>query len=308
MRYYRKVIRITAEQSPNVQRGLYEVSQGIRPTNKVIVPGVLTYDEYCNRLATWDEVSQCIGLKAQFYEGAEVLLLPPQWLNAANDRAVNLPAFRRGVAMGIDTAAGGDNTCWTVSDHQGIIEQVSKKTPDTNVICGETVALGRRFSVDPINWIFDLGGGGQQAADRLRAKRYKVQTLAFGSPIKPKVKRGKRSPREVEEINEDRMTFKNIRAQLYGEFRLLLAPDSQMPFALPSRFTELRRQLSLIPLKYDNEGKMILPPKRRKSPNDSMETLEQLIGCSPDEADSAMLSVYGVLHPAKRRKAGTLWN
>jgi hypothetical protein len=48
-------------------------------------------------------------------------------------------------------------------------------------------------------------------------------------------------------------------------------------------------------LLYDEEGRIFLPPKHRKPGDDSdKETMEDLIGCSPDQSDALVLAVYGV--------------
>ena len=90
MRYYRKIIKIRAEDSPNVRLALEQQRLGIIPTNEILVPGVLTWTECCKRRATWDAIRQCIGLDAEFYEGAELLLFPPEWLNRAEQLAARI--------------------------------------------------------------------------------------------------------------------------------------------------------------------------------------------------------------------------
>jgi hypothetical protein len=52
MRYYRKIIRIRAEDSPNVRRAMEYVKVGRKPLGEIVVPGVLTYDDYKKRRAT----------------------------------------------------------------------------------------------------------------------------------------------------------------------------------------------------------------------------------------------------------------
>src|SRR5215204_6203156 len=109
MGLYRKVIQIKAEHSPNVRLALAQRADGLTPNGQNIVPGALSWRDYLKRRATWDEIRQCIGLDAEFYEGKEVLLFPPLWLNRAEEAARKLRGQTRSPsAMGVDPAEGGD--------------------------------------------------------------------------------------------------------------------------------------------------------------------------------------------------------
>jgi hypothetical protein len=312
-RCYRKVIRITAEDSPNVQAGLKYEALGLPVPEEVIIPGVLPYHDYKKRLETWDPVRICIGLRGTFWEGAEVLLYPPEWLNLAELRAVQLlldATPRRAVSIGCDPGEGGANTAWSVVDHLGLMEQVALRTPDTSVIVTRTLALIHSYGVKPENVVFDRGGGGKQIADELRSRGYGVRTVAFGEPANPEPRMGMFQFSEKIDIAEDKYTFVSKRAQMYGEFRSLLDPSlcggPGKVFALPARYTDLRHQLSLFPLLYDKEGRMRLPPKNRVAGQGTRgeKSLVELIGRSPDESDSLVLAVYGMMRKARRPRAG----
>ncbi len=299
-RYLRKVIRVRAEDSPNVALGLEQQRQGIEPTGDEILPGVISWNVYQYRRATWDPVRQCIGLDGQFYEGALSLLYPPTWINRAESIAENLPIKRKGEAIGIDTAEGGDTTCWAVCDKRGLIELVAEKTPDTSVICNRTIALMKEYDVQPKNVRFDRGGGGQQHSDNLRARGYAVDTVAFGESANPLAMRHPRLKRWDDKQQElkERYTYRNRRAQMYYLLRLRLDPaETPIGFGIPARYTELRRQMGPMPLKYDEEGRIYLPPKSKKDPNSKVETIQEMLGCSPDELDALVLAVY-VMDPA----------
>lgn len=300
-RYYRRVIRITAEDSPNVRLGLAYKRAGKQPPKSLVVPGVLPYDDYVKRRTTWDEVRQCIGLDAQFYEGAEVLMFPPQWLNKSEAVAAKLVGrFRTALGLGCDPGEGGDNTTWAVVDEYGLIELISKKTPDTSVITGETLALMRKYNLKPHRIMFDRGGGGKQAADRLRLQGYNVSTVAFGESVTPKPRHGVTPIKQVEENKEEKYTYLNRRAEMYGKLRLLLDPTEAILtktgeiFAIPAKYSELRRQLSLIPLTYDEEGRLYLLPKNKKGKESKKKTLREILGCSPDEADALVLGIHAI--------------
>lgn len=317
-RFHRKIIKIRAEDSPNVRYGLAQERLGLVPTDDALVPGVLTYGEYKKRRALWDKVRQCVGLDAEFYLGAEILLYPTEWLNAAHRIADELRGRKRiAKGIGIDPAEGGDSTCWSVVDELGLIYQLSMKTPNTAIIPGETARLMREYNVPPERTCFDRGGGGKQHADHMRQHlKHKVRTVGFGETLSLDPKHGKVMVVNRLDIKEEHYAYKNRRAQMYGELADLLNPnrtgadgDPMSPFALPVEYVELRRQLSPIPRWTDEEGRLFLPPKKRKATDKETVdkiTLDQLIGCSPDEADSLVLAVHAMLHKAPRSQAGII--
>ena len=306
--YHRKVIRIKAEDAPDVRRGLGD------PTVGQIPSGVLTYPEYVKRRATWDRVRQCVGLDGEFYEGAEQLLFPPEWLNRAEQKAREFGVRKREAkSMGIDPGQGTAKTAWTVVDEYGIIEQVAFPTPNTTDVTARTIALGEEYGIEPKNWVFDAGGGGKQHADRLRDQGYNVRTIFFGETMTPPVRRYLRVFRKYQmrlDEREIRHAYKNRRAQMYGEASLLLDPDlNEDGFGISEELVELRHQLAVMPKLYDEEGKLYLPPKDRKlgdEPKMNKKTLIELIGRSPDEADSFVLAVHGLLHEPKPSYAGVV--
>jgi hypothetical protein len=284
-KFYRRVIRITALDSPNV----------IAKRN--VLPGLLSWDEYQRRLATWDEVRQCIGLMGQFYEGAELLLFPPEWLNRAEVYAANRPAINGDDRyMGIDPGEGGANTCTSVIDKHGILELHSVRTPNTDDIIGNTLYMMQKWHVKPERIYFDRGGGGKQHADRLIAKGYKVNSIGFGESVSLEPKRTRHQLPDRLDIRGERYIYKNRRAQMYGDFSDILDPASEQSFGIPAQYSELRRQLALIPRLTDEEGRMYLPSKNKRDDKDTRRTLIDIIGRSPDEADATVLAVFGMLH------------
>ncbi len=302
---YCKVIRIRAEDSPNVIK------------RKQLIPGLIDHKLYKKRRDTWDKVRQCIGLDGLFYEGAELLLYPPTNLAAAETQADRLlklgkkDGYRVGEAVGIDPAEGGDSTVWTVIDHKGIILQEEMKTPNTSVITNHTIALMNAYRIDPEKVAFDRGGGGKQHADKLREQGYEVMTVAFGeSATDPNHWRRKYTQfldnEERLDTVESRYVYKNRRAEMYGLLRELLMLDKQGKgcFGIPAKYTELIRQLSPLPLLYDVEGRMYLPPKDKPTPTYKGETIKDMLGCSPDHADSLVLAVFAMLSQPVYQEAG----
>jgi|SRR6185312_2128698 len=305
-KYYRKVIQIKAEHSPNVILGLAEKRAGKRPSNKMIVPGVLSWYDYQKRRSTWDLIRQCIGLDAEFYEGAELKMFPGLWLNRAATLARRLHLenrSRRAKALGIDPGEGQEDSSFAVIDELGLIEMVSAKTPDTTAIPTICLDLMRRYKLQPEQVCLDRGGGGKQHADYLRRIGYKVRTVAFGEPILVPIKYGETQVKERIVNREERYSFKNRRAEMYGNLRVLLDPVNK-GFAIPAQYTTLREELTAFPLSYDEEGRLFLPPKNKKDPNSKTKTLIEIIGHSPNEADALVVAVHCMLTKPLMARAG----
>lgn len=312
-RYYRKVIRIRAEDSPNVQLALLQRDRGMEPTGEELIPNLLSWDLYQKRRATWNKVRQCIGLDAMFYEGAELLMFPHDLLlrAEARDREVRAEVVasgreRRGRAIGCDPGEGGDDTAWAVGDDKGLIHLESFPTPDTSTIPGYTLALARRYGVPEEMICFDRGGGGKQHADYLRMSGHRrVRTVNFGDGVSPEPRTEDPSFQGRIELREDRSVYTNRRAEMYDAARLLL--EGEMGYGIPAEYDELIRQLAAMPRLYDAEGRIYLPPKNARS-NSNIETIRDLLGRSPDQADAFVVMVYALLTPPKKAQAGALWS
>lgn len=319
IRYHRRIIRISAEDSPNVRLGLAQLAAGETPTNEIVCPGVITYREFRKRQRTWDKIRQCIGLYGRFWEGGETLMFPPSWLNRAERLWLFLKGRQRiARGMGIDPGEGEANSAFAVVDELGLIDLVSVKTPNTQEIITICLDMMKRFNLTPERVLFDRGGGGKQHADNLRAMGYNVRTVGFGDRPSIELKRGMTQFNEKVQAQERRSVYLNKRAEMYGEFRNLLDPqdddrdyDSEAAwkevaadkkrvvgdirgFTINPAYTRLREQLAPIPLLRDSEGRLWLPPKHKKDPNSKERTLVDLIGYSPDEADAVVLAVHAM--------------
>lgn len=325
-KFYRKVIRIVAEDSPNVAFALEQRARGIEPDGRILVPGVLTWQDYQKRLAFWDDVKKQVSLWAKFYEGPELKLFPQQWLTRALGMPVPSGIIRRARGIGIDTALGGDNTAMVAVDEMGVIEIQTGKTRDTSVIPQRAVKFMEKWQCAPENVCFDAGGGGHEACDYIR-RIYGIECRAirFGESLTLEPIRHKRSFGEKVEIKGERYAYFNRRAQLYGEASMLFDPSgvgqALLPglkaFALPPMYCgreltpgqmSLTFQLSKMPREYDEEGRLKLPPKTRpqneKDTGQKKRYLTDIIGHSPDEADAFVLAVHGMLHRKKVMVAG----
>lgn len=158
----------------------------------------------------------------------------------------------------------------------GLIEQIVMDTPNTMVIPGRTIQLMCQYNLSPYQVAFDAGGGGKQIADRLHEQGHRVCVVGFG------------------ESAEAGQAYKNRRAELYGKLREYLNPNrEQGVFALPPDGYQLRQELAVLPLQYDSEGRMFLPPKDHSAAGPHQgPSLRQLLGRSPDRADSLALAVW----------------
>lgn len=322
MKWYRRVIQISCEDSPNIRLARMEIAAGCEPSGKTIVPGVIGWHTLQHHRAVWDIVRQTIGLDGKFYKGAQLLLFPPQWLNASAQRHREIRHLvRKAKAIGIDPAEGGDKTAIAVVDELGIIELITKQTTDTSVIRPEVIGLMDRYGVPPDKVCFDRGGGGKQIADEIRANGRRVRTVGFGDSLKLDPKRGMVQLESKLEIAEEKYAYLNRRAQMFYELSAMIAPlggnitdkGEYIGFALPGieygpEYILLRKELSPIDRLYDKEGRQRIRSKNRP-PGASEEskrekTLVELIGHSPDEADAVVLAVHAMLHRAPVSKAG----
>lgn len=298
--FHRKVLRIRAEDSPNVRLAMAEIARGESPSGRTLVQGVKTWEQYQHHRAIWDKHQQCVGLDADFYEGEEVKLYPAEQLAKSNSRYTSLQgAHRRAKAIGVDSGEGSAYTAMVAVDSLGVVEVVSKKTPDTSVVPGTVVAFALKHGVQPEDVCLDRGGGGKQHADRLRANGFNVRTVAFGEAVSPAPRRGHVSFSNRVLQKEMRYVYMNRRAEMYGELSVLLEEG----FAVPASEAELLRQMAAIPKLFNDEGRLYIPPKGGQF-STTEGTLYKLLGRSPDELDALVLAVYAMQNKSARSVAG----
>lgn len=316
--YYRKVIRIKAEDSPNVKWARMEMADGKEPSNMILVPGVKSWYKYARDRSEMSPDDQCVSLDAEWYEGPDIKLFPVEWLQAAQkeDRRVKC-AQNKAEAGGCDPGEGKANSSWAAANRWGVKEVIGMVTADTNVVPTETKNFLARHGLSGNQMLFDQGGGGLEHADRLRADGYGVDSIGFGEAPRLKPKRGLRMIEETIEKREEHYAYVNMRAQLYGELSEVLNPNGGVVsdegvlvggpngFSLPHH-PRLMEQMEKIPRSRDGEGRLKLPPKNKKGPDDQTVTLCDLIGYSPDELDAVTLAVHRLLHPQRKMKAGAI--
>ena len=292
----RKVVHISGDDSPNVKMARRRIAVGLPPGDP-IVPGLLSLEEFLRRERVWDPVQQQMRLHGRFYEGELRMMFPPAWLEHAMSRErwedLNTGDEERKVeAIGVDVAAGGrDKSAWALIDRFGVLSHFVKDTPDTMEVADITMGLIDDHRLAPSRVAMDVGGGGKGVADYMLRKGVKIKTISFAeSPGEPGTKRRRRY-RET----DPKQAYRNRRAEMYGELRDRMRPTEDS-FQLPPDAHELRQELAVLPLQFDQEGKLFLPPKdpSRTSQQAGQVSLFSLLGRSPDRADALVLAVHAL--------------
>lgn len=293
--YLKKVITVSAEDSPNVRRSQWELENKKPVSNKILIPGVISYDEMQNRLLTWDPDAIEAGIYGRFYEGEELKLFPESWFESQLDHYKS--NYSKAYSIGVDVAEGGDNTCICVVGENQLIELQSRKTPDTSIIPDLIIETLTRYNVSADNVWIDQGGGGKEHADILRRMGYNVNLVFFGeAATRVNNQRKWKSRQEKLDARESRTTYKNRRVELYHNASQRINPAYHQ-FGLPDgedgkQYRELYRQLAAMPKQTDGEGKYVLPPKNHTNRN--QQSLVSILGNSPDEADAFVLALWGL--------------
>jgi hypothetical protein len=187
------------------------------------------------------------------------VFIPWDWVQDAIERPIT-PDKNDVVVMGVDPAAGGDNSVIVVR-HGGVIKHVSRfNLSDTMDFAGRVINEYHRYEPMVIN--IDPIGIGKGVYDRLRELKYPVEAI------------------DVRRIAKDRDKYDKVRDELWGILRkqfeegLISIPNDQ----------ELIDQLGSIAVKkYTSKGQMVIPTKAEMRAKDS-------IGGSPDEADAICLT------------------
>lgn len=309
-RLIRKVVWISGEHSPNVILGRKWAAAGRKTSmpREWVTPGVLTYERFLEREATLKGYEKRTRLYGLFPEEEGQKVFPSSWLNLAQQLGVMLrkraqerihkgrPRYPgKPFALGVDVSqGGGDLSAWVVWGRFGVVEVLAKETPNTTEIAGTTIQLMRKWRIDPAWVAFDAGGGGKQIADQLRDRGYEnLLDVDFGGSALDKKK------------------YKNKRAELYGELREAMQPGlmakqmlSEGPehwrnrklhcASIPPDDAELRKDLAVLPLLRDSEGRLRMlakeKPKRRGGAGEKC--LRDLLGRSPDRGDACALAYF----------------
>jgi hypothetical protein len=307
-RLLRWVRRIDPEESPNLIRSREMDRDGMQGEYPLVVPGLLSRQEFDEWEATWDEPRKRVRLYGKLPSEEEMKLFPPAWLELArqlggklSDQIERHEEWRgdEPYALGIDVAyGGGDLTAWVVLGRFGVRYVYAQSTPNTARISGHTIKLIQRYHIRSWAVAFDSGGGGKQIADMLRS----MDDMDFGAIVD--VSFGARAL--------DHKKYHNRRTELYGELRIALEPtderrallalavecwpDDVNCLALPPDEAKLIEDLAVLPYEWDSEGKQRLPPKdharRDLSSQTERSVRDRLKGRSPDRGDALVLAWF----------------
>jgi hypothetical protein len=303
-RLLRWVRHISPEESPNIIVSRQMDRDGQPGPYPETTPGILSREEFDEWNASWTGARKRMRLFGLLPDEAEQKLFPPAWLDLAQrlGQRVREHEARGGKrrdgpwSLGVDVAqGGGDLTVWVVLGRWGVRHVLAKPTPNTAEISGQTIRLMEQFRIRPSAVAFDSGGGGKQIADFLRDRGHEgILDLQFGSTA------------------DDAVKYRNRRTELYGDLREAMEPAERLTKLdeLPCEkwpaearcisFSPddglMRDDLAVLPLTYDSEGRLRLPPKdhgrTRESGQRELCVRELLGGRSPDRGDALALAYY----------------
>jgi hypothetical protein len=187
------------------------------------------------------------------------VFIPWDWVQDSVNRDIT-PGVNDVVVMGVDPAAGGDNSVIAVR-HGGRIISLSRfNLSDTMDFAGRVINEFHRYEPVVIN--IDPIGIGKGVYDRLQELGYPVEAV------------------DVRRTARNRDQYKTVREELWGNLKhqfekgIISIPNDQ----------ELIDQLGSIKVKkYSSTGQMMIPSKAEMRKAES-------IGGSPDEADAICLT------------------
>lgn len=319
---HRNVIRVSGEQSPNVQRDTKLAEKGLPLPKEPLVPGILDYTTFLDLKATLPPWELGPRLYGRPNDQSTAKLFPKEWLDYGQQLYALLKAgapdrsesVRRWLCwwgfpfgLGVDCAhGGGDLSAWVVYGRFGAVHVEVADTPNAREIKRRTLALMRRWKVKA-EWVcFDRAIGGL-IADELREEGMEVNDVAFGGGAL-----------------DDR--YPNMRVEMYGElaeamgkawdqqgklrpgYAQLVGPVQRSdggtgqlapkhwrdlkkvrPVAIPDD-ADLRQELFVLPRAQDGKDRLTLPPK--DGTKSKLGVKQMLGGRSPDRADSLVLARY----------------
>lgn len=203
------------------------------------------------------------------FQDDEFQVIPTEWIMQAQARwTPQKPQGSLMSAMGVDIAQGGaDRT--VIAPRYGeyypnLIVKPGKDTPDGPTAAALIIIHLR----DAASINIDLGGGwGGSAYDHLKSNAVSLVGIVPG---------GASQGRTV----DGRLTFKNIRAEMWWRFREALDPASQYAIALPPD-PELRSELAAPKWKLTSGNAIQLEEKI---------DIKKRLGRSPDKGDAVVMA------------------
>lgn len=254
----------------------FRPEQIIKPKSRTFIPSKISDNPYLlgtNYMATLQKLPEPLRsqmLNGDFTAGTEdpwQQVIPTAWVEAAMDRWIRPPQLPEMIGIGVDVARGGKDRTVLARCHKGywfdqLLCYEKEQSADGPQVAGHCVAAMRDHA--PI--IIDVLNVGYSPTDFLRSANVQVNAINFGAGATRLHKSGL-------------LKFKNLRTQLWWEFRELLDPVNNNGVMLAPDKDLLRE---LCAPKYEIRNAEIYVQSR--------EDIVKQIGRSPDLATAVILS------------------
>ena len=252
----------------------------IKPKSRTFIPARVTDNpyymatDYMSTLQALPEPLRSQMLYGDFQAGISDdpwQVCPTAWVEAAMVRWTDEYPKGEMLTLGVDVARGGKDRTVIAPKHRSrtgglwfdnLQKHPGSETPNGNVVAG--LVIGAMRDSAPIN--LDIIGVGASPYDVLRAANQPV----LGVNVSEKATAHDRS---------GRLTFFNMRSQVWWQFRELLDPSNNMGVALPPDPNLLRE---LCAPKWELQGSKIKVESR--------EDIVERLGFSPDCATAVVLA------------------
>lgn len=220
--------------------------------------GVLSEAELEDMKSQMTDLEVRQELLCDFTASASDVVIPIDLVTeSANRELLESDVMGQPVIMGVDVARFGDDRS-VITVRQGLwVKHIQSFTGLDTMAMAERVmiAIGE---YKPQAVFIDVGNMGAGVVDRLRQLRYQVQEVNFGSAAM------------------DSNRYANIRAEMYFKCKAWMESGGAIP-----NNAGLKTELSTVEYKFNQQGRIILEPKDK---------LKERTGCSPDLADSLVLT------------------
>jgi hypothetical protein len=259
----------------------YRLEEIVTPESRTFIPSRITDNPflvstgYMAQLQALPEPLRSQMLLGDFEAGMEDdpwQVIPTSWVEAAQIRWRERSPRGEMLAMGVDVARGGKDSTFIATRHKTPDTDLwfdrlkgypGKETPDGNVVAG--LVIGERRDFAPIH--LDVIGVGASPYDILNNAGQDVHGVNVSEKANSLDKSG-------------RLSFFNLRSQLWWQMREALDPQADNGIALPPD-PELMKELCAP--KWEMSGMTIKVESR--------EQIVERVGRSPDRATAVILAL-----------------
>lgn len=249
----------------------------IRPMSRTFIPSRISDNPYLmgtgymTTLQSLPEPLRSQMLHGDFNAGVQDdpwQVIPTAWIEAAQARWTRPPKLPEMLTVGVDVARGGEDNTILARKHADLWFDVplvypGKQTPDGP----STAALVMAAQRDGAALLIDVIGVGAAPFDFLNEAQQDVTAINVATKATARDKSG-------------RLTFKNLRTQLWWQMREALDPANNTGIALPP---DSRLLADLTAPKWKLQGSEIYVESR--------EDIVKRIGRSPDWASAYILAL-----------------